>query len=566
MSADARAEHLCSFGSGPGRSWTDIYTNHTFIAPLHPSLGVSDIVEGRMPPFALPHFLHEVTHHTCLNSPVGIAMTALSFRARALAESEESLPEARMYDLRVHTLLTLYRPLFEGLALFAEFDAIPAFSRVATQPMHLALDLFVREAAVGKGEQEMFQELFKLLSGHRLTGDVVERKTSLLSEPLDSRDGYLVGYLVIKCFGTWAALVDSQFEDPDLALGYAIYHFFYDYELVDQLLSPTESDPREITALVSHLVGRLEALFSSEDVSGGGEQLEEALLAFQPDTTATEGLILAEGSALDNDPAVVERGRRALIESVESLPYDVQGQLARRSLLHLSSIPVTVTFRDDSFIASHEGGPLAAGPVDRAYVGREDVDGSLDVFYESVTRSQGVAVSVVDVVIWRTFRGQDEEFLTRWLEQFVVAREHVVRAADSELARFEATVAQEGWDEARRDVASSLLPYRQEAYTALAFPWLPEERRGDFLAAAADRGARGAIDPSLVRSLAVLSMLDGTGAYLEEVSWLEGSSSSLPADCDAIRATLADAFGGTPLLLQPLDEDGVERTRVRSFV
>src|SRR5688500_15626460 len=108
---------LCSFGEGPLRSWTDVYTNHTFIGPLRPELGIDDVLEGRIPAFALPHFLHEATHHTCLSSPVGLAVAAIEHRARELAESASAhdRARARLYHLRVEVFLAIYRPFFEGL-------------------------------------------------------------------------------------------------------------------------------------------------------------------------------------------------------------------------------------------------------------------------------------------------------------------------------------------------------------------------------------------------------------------------------------------------------------------
>src|SRR5262245_46005415 len=165
MAKRTGAPHLCSFGGGSLRSWTDVFTNHTFIGPLHPVLGVEDILNGRIPPFALPHFLHEATHHTCLGSPVGLGLAVLEQQARDLAESgsRKDLSAARMYHLRVEMLLAMYRPLFEGVALFAEFDASPGASRVTTLPMILAVDMFLRETAAGKSAEAIFGQLFGLL-------------------------------------------------------------------------------------------------------------------------------------------------------------------------------------------------------------------------------------------------------------------------------------------------------------------------------------------------------------------------------------------------------------------
>jgi hypothetical protein len=562
MSTTSPTERLCSFGGGPARSWTDIFTNHTFIDPIDPVLGVSEILHGRLPAFALPHFLHEATHHTCLSSPVGLAMTALEYRARELAEEEDTLREAWMYSVRVHSLLALYRPLFEGLALFAEFDAQPGGSRVATTPMLLALDLFVREAAAAKDRDTAFDELILLLSRHRLTADVVGRKESLLSEPLATRDGYLVGYLLAKCFGTWSALVAKEFEDSDLALGYAIYHFFYDYELVDLLLEPTV-DSAEIKKLIDYAGGRLRYLFSGDGLSERARRFEEELLTLELESESSSALART-GSALDNDPAVVARARNALLERLDALPEEALTEVTRRSLLHLTSIPVSLAIRNRSFIALYDGAPLVVGPLPPSWTPTDDLHGSVDAFYEVVTRTQGVAVSTGGGVIWRDFRSESEE-LAEWLDQLVVAREHVVTASDRATAEFEEAIARAGLAGVRDSVINGLHPLRQELYESLVFPWIPEQGVADFVRAAGRRGFRTAVGAELIRSLAVLSMLNGIGAYLEEAN-LIGAASTLAEDSDQIRATLENAFGGTPLLLEPLFENGQDRTRVRAWV
>jgi hypothetical protein len=408
----------------------------------------------------------------------------------------------------------------------------------------------------------MFGEVILLLSRHRLTADVVGRKESLLSEPLASRDGYLVGYLLAKCFGTWSALVANEFEDSDLALGYAIYHFFYDYELVDLLLEPTV-DPDDVKRLINYADGRLRSLFSGDALSERARRFEEELLTFEPEFQTFSALALP-GSALDNDAAVVKRAKNTLTERVNALPEEVLAEIARRSLLHLTSIPVSLVIHNRTFAAFYEGAPLVAGPLPPDWAATDDPRGSIDVFYETATKTQGVAVSAEGGVIWREFRGENEG-VRKWLDQFVVAREQVVTASDRAIADFEEAIARAGWSGVRDDVIKDLRPVRQGLYESLVFPGVSKQAKADFAQAAGKRGFRTAVGAELIRSLAVLSLLDGTGAYLEEAN-LVGASSTLTEDSDRIKATLEDAFGGTPLMLEPLIEGGEERTRVRAWV
>jgi hypothetical protein len=530
-----------------------------------PLLGVEDIVHGRMPAFALPYFLHEATHHTCLNSPVGLAMTVLEYRTRRLAEtgSEDDLADARMYNARARTFLELYRPLFEGLAMFAEFDAVPGGSRIATTPMLLALDLFVREgASTAATVDDAFKELFGLVTEERMKADIFGRKERLLSEPLTSPDGYLVGYLLLKCFGTWAALTSDKFEDPDLSLGYAIHHFFDDYELVDHLLQPTERTSRGVTTLLDHLAKRLDSLFSKDGLADAGARFEDAAVAHQPTASQLEISLLPTADPLDIDPAVSARARAALVESMAALPHDLQGQLARRSLLHLTSIPVSVEFANKSFVAKYENRPLLRGDALRPPSTTASSSGSVDAFYETATKAQGLTVSIDGELVWRAFNDE----LTSWLDQFVVARQHVVEAADLAAARLEAAIGGNEGAAARAELITSLRPPRDDMYQHYGLLWVPLERRADFVKETSRAGFRGVMEPRLVRSLSVLALLDGLAAYLEDAGLVQAPSANLEADYASISRQMRSAFGGTPLHLERIEEDGEQYTRVRSFV
>src|SRR5262245_38294277 len=116
MGADHASTRLCSFDQGPLRSWTDIFTNHTFISSIGlleygPSL-VGDLLKGAAPDWAIPQFLHEATHHSCMASPVGTALTILEHRCRDLIATgkADDAAKAGLYKLRMNVVLTFYRP------------------------------------------------------------------------------------------------------------------------------------------------------------------------------------------------------------------------------------------------------------------------------------------------------------------------------------------------------------------------------------------------------------------------------------------------------------------------
>jgi hypothetical protein len=94
--------------------------------------------------------------------------------------------------------------------------------------------------------------------------------------------------------------------------------------------------------------------------------------------------------------------------------------------------------------------------------------------------------------------------------------------------------------------------------------WVPEEKFTDFLKATGQKGFRGILRPEWMLAFAALTMLDNTGAYLEEIRFTAGGAS--PADlCSSIEATFRSGFNGSPLLLEPIEENEQVRTRVRVF-
>jgi hypothetical protein len=227
---DDSASRFCSFDSGPNRSWTDIFTNHTYISTIGPQYGpgiFEAIVNGSTPDIALPQFLHEATHHGSFSTPVGTALFLLEHRARQLIASSKLNDKltAVAYKLRINTVLTFYRPLLEGLALFAEFDSVPSHSAIASKSTIMALMFFARKEAKEKGA-DPFRTLMEKLLTRRRQRLFSERKTRVLNAPLDSPDGYLLGYLFVKSFATHAGTIARKFTDTDLALGFMQSFFF----------------------------------------------------------------------------------------------------------------------------------------------------------------------------------------------------------------------------------------------------------------------------------------------------------------------------------------------------
>lgn len=566
---------LCSFGDGLDRSWTDISTNHTFISGIAPELGVATVTSGKVPVFALSHFLHEVTHHTCLKSPVGSAMAVLDQWTLDQARSSDPAAQAlaQSYQLRSSALLMMYRPLLEGLALFTEFDAMPGPSAVISMPMFFASRVFALEEAQARDLERTFDATIMLLVHHRASGEVVDRKASLLSSPFVSTDGYLAGYLLMKCFSTWAGMITPAFGDTDFTLSYAIHHFFDDYALAELLLAPSAPDHRDVAELVTYTASRLRSLFSQDDLLNRANPFEAQMLddSGKPETFGS-ATVTFPPPALDNDIETVTRARRILGTAMGALSPSASANLARRSLLHLSSIPVTVKVRaarpdgTQNFQAWHGNQPLVAGPSRIALGNGDSVHGSIDIFFHAGLSALGITVSVRGEIIWQDVAASadKEETLNQWLTDLVIERKRVQDESAAAATEIDASLSAD-WASKRTAVLNSLLSFRDETYADLGLPWLPESRRPDFITSARRRGFRGAVDPALIRSLAVLSMLDSSKIFLEEASFSEGSG-DLEADCEALCSTFENDFGGTPIALEPVRDEEQVRSRIHSWL
>jgi hypothetical protein len=264
----------------------------------------------------------------------------------------------------------------------------------------------------------------------------------------------------------------------------------------------------------------------------------------------------------------VRLGRKALRAGIARLPEDLQMALARRSTLHLTSIPVTLSRGDepDVVVAFHDGIPLLGARLGDRDPGPEATEGTVDVYFEAVTKIQVVSLSVAGRVVWQLVRGNVHPDVEAQLEETVVERARVIAGAREATDRFEAMLADQGWDEARRSVLTPVVEHRNKAFEELALPWLPDEAFEPFVEATTRHGVHDLVDPPLLPSLAILTLLDGLGAYLEEVNF-PGSVVDLSTDCLAILDTFKERFGAIPFVLQgTTDEDGTDKTRIRSFL
>lgn len=96
--------------------------------------------------------LHEITHHSSLQTPVGASIGALAVSHTSVAgeiikDVDELKGTAR--DIVRYEAINIYlRPLLEGLALFSEFDATPGDAPLATWSSQIAARVFCHQECI----------------------------------------------------------------------------------------------------------------------------------------------------------------------------------------------------------------------------------------------------------------------------------------------------------------------------------------------------------------------------------------------------------------------------------
>ena len=355
---------------------------------------------GPWPAHTIQPFIHELTHHWCFHSPVGAALALLRFRTirRLTAGGTVARDDDRLFDemLTVDTVLDLFRPLAEGLALFAEYDMSPGSSGTVTTPLtwaSVALSPYADLPDLSNPEQA---RAFRIrLNNLRLTSDSIERKLAFLSQPVTTLEqAYFDGYLLVKRLYADLTTAVPAFADSDLFLSYLRAFFFDDYGTVAILADARTDVFQRQRDLIEYFSGRFATLYDpglagdvhsfeaahdrparlTGHVEANGLRMRADRL--QAGRDALDSLV----SELDDDPVLPARERQV---------RDLQRVwLSRRSLAYVAVEPAIVKVRNGMMSVwpdpiDHEF-PLMAGP---ALVTGERPEGSTDRGWMSLVLS-----------------------------------------------------------------------------------------------------------------------------------------------------------------------------------
>jgi hypothetical protein len=374
------------------------------------------LADGNLADNLLPPILHELTHHSSLQSPVGTTLSALAVSHTAVvgwARADEDSLVGPSRDRILYTAADLYlRPLLEGMALFQEFDAIAGAVPLATWASRVGARLFCAQeqlAAVLAGK-DVFFPLKAKMEGLRLSPDFIARKKDLFRKGLQDGGGYLLGYLLVKML--WGDLVarDKTWRNSDLFLMFINDYFFTDFLLAERLsMPPVETIESDLDNLKQYMEYRLVNL--SRNAQNFGREFLEYFLGRTAQRPSYQGFNESLKDRLQDAWT-----RRTLRNIHYMTPNFVRG----RSYPRVLAAAATVTIhKDGQFEAAFpEGAPSFYGPALKAAMpisGNETTaDGSVEAIVflpQNERKNMRVVICVfLDKELVATFDPTTREF------------------------------------------------------------------------------------------------------------------------------------------------------------
>lgn len=184
-----------------------LVSNNVFLSDATPESITSLLTQGKLPHSLLASTIHEIMHWETFNTPVGNSLSALFLRAWKNTQilkgikSGENISRNIVLDYSRFLFSTnLFRPLIEGMALFAEFDLGGGNSSLATRATIISGMFFDFDVPDGNEEFSTVgaRSAWNLFHA-RQSEDFQVRKERLLQSTFKSDKGeYLHGYYLLK--------------------------------------------------------------------------------------------------------------------------------------------------------------------------------------------------------------------------------------------------------------------------------------------------------------------------------------------------------------------------------
>jgi hypothetical protein len=309
------------------RPKTDIVSNNILIEALQEPDGLNAVLKGKLPSQTLPAFLHEATHHWCFQSPIGATIAALRARSDEdiwRAKTQEDVERAAAFRVAAERLGEAYRPLSEGLALFAQHYLRMEADGLAVPPEYWTTSHYRDDPEFLSRSPEMFRDPERLRPDDipdSLFAEYCDRSNALFDEARKAEsqideirrismsrfdaagEGYLPGLLLVKRVYNRIARARPDLAAPTTFLLWAKDFLFHDAVLA--LDAASGQSQRTFERLRQRL-----ALFDSASAPGMVQEFARIAETKARNTpvcgwppTLTEGLDLPPGG----DGALHER-------------------------------------------------------------------------------------------------------------------------------------------------------------------------------------------------------------------------------------------------------------------
>lgn len=216
----------------------------------------------------LPSILHELTHHSSLQTPVGRSLSALalSHTSNIIGACEDvDILVGSSRDRILSAAANLFlKPLLEGMSLFQEFDATSGSVPIATWATLVAARLFTAQEQLPAllAGKDISSVLKARLESMRQSPETIARKKDLLRTGLDDDpNGYLIGYLLIKTIFLDLIARNKTWLHSDMFLMFINDYFFSDFTFALLLVAPPgESIEKDLDNIEQYLMFKLVAL------------------------------------------------------------------------------------------------------------------------------------------------------------------------------------------------------------------------------------------------------------------------------------------------------------------
>lgn len=269
------------FYSGDEQSYSHSVTNLLYLKGFDRLEEFGSLwLDRRLPQHLFLPFVHEMTHIWCYSSALGSVLSELRLNCAVLSkiilsrllpaeEQSVALEDLRHDVIRLETAVHVLRPLAEGMALFAEYDATPS-STTLSYPTACAAALFAPHNPDNAGNRETDDDIrliWQVLCDNRGKENIFRNKANLLFSQFtfsDESGGYLQGYLFVKSILWLFETTLGRRVDSDCFLSFLRWYFFEDWAgaaaVLDQSGTLTEASSR----VVYHVGDRLIDLASAD--------------------------------------------------------------------------------------------------------------------------------------------------------------------------------------------------------------------------------------------------------------------------------------------------------------